>query len=80
MGSQDTHRLPCIPRPADNRSDVDRWLEKFRSVVNEMPESVFIDGTLKDIGRLKVASATFTSKLEGIYVERRRCRHLADRF
>lgn len=79
MGSQDTHRMPCTPRPVDNRSEIDCWLEKIKKVINEMPQSAFVDSTLHDVNRLKVASATFASRIEEVYVERSKRRQLADR-
>lgn len=79
MGSQDTHRLPCSPRPTDNRSEIDCWLEKIKRAINEMPQSAFVGGTLHDVNRLKVASATLSSRLDEISIERSKRRQLADR-
>ncbi|MDQ5982658.1 MAG: hypothetical protein QG549_655 [Patescibacteria group bacterium] len=70
MGSQDTHRLLCTPRSTDNRSEIDCWLEKIKRVVNDIPQPAFVDGTLHDVNRLKVASATLASRLEEVYIER----------
>ena len=79
MGSQDTHHVPCTQRPADNRSELDCWLAKIKKDINDMPYSAFVDGTLHDVNRLKVASATLVSRLEEVSIERSKRRQLADR-
>lgn len=78
MGSQDTHRLLCTPRPVDNRSEIDYWLEKIKRVVSDMPQSAFVGGTLHDVNRLKVASATLAFRLEEVSIERSKRHRLAD--
>lgn len=78
MGSQDTHHLPCTPRPASEKSDIDCWLEKLKGVVSEMPQPAFVDGTLHDVNRLKVASATLAFRLEEVSIERSKRHRLAD--
>lgn len=79
MGSQDTHHLPCTPRPAGEKSDIDRWLEKLKGVVSEMPQPAFVDGTLHDMSRLRAVSVSLASRLDEISLERNRRRQLADR-